>query len=141
MKAWFEPILGKKTGSGAVAAAAKVTPVTPATPSKLEAVMRAALNDLWRVCATYEAPPGPSYRRTLTLKKSWSKVGPQTQGKDLVGEVRSSGNVAPYNRLVRGAKGEQAAKMAARGWKSIDEIAADVWPQYQAQAAQVLKGG
>lgn len=56
-----------------------------------------------RALAEYPVqPPGSSYRRTNTLKRSWS-MGPVTvSGDDLQGTVRSNSNIAPYNRDVQG---------------------------------------
>ncbi len=66
------------------------------------------------------------YRRTGTLKRSWSaKV---EAGSDKVaGEVGSNSNIAPYNRRVQGpqegARGRRQEAMFRRaGWTGVDEL-------------------
>jgi hypothetical protein len=141
--------------------------------AKLAAVerrMRALGNDLQRKCATYEAPSSlevtgtkvvtrtsaktgrqyqakvqayTGYRRTNTLKRSWSKQGPTWARGGLYVVVLSSGKIAPYNVFVRGrkrgAKGQRQAKaMAARGWKSIDAIMDEEWPAAKRDFKRIL---
>ena len=102
-----------------------------AMPGRLNRAMRAAMDDstalLLRDMATYPArqsrKPNPGqfvserqrrfvmasirdgrikmpYKRTNTLKRSWQRriIG---EGNGIVGEVLSSGNMAPYNRLLQ----------------------------------------
>jgi hypothetical protein len=104
----------------------------------LERQMRSLTADLQRRCANYEAPPSPArYKRTNTLKKSWSRKTYYKAGM-LVGEVMSSGQVAPYNVYVRGEEGQQAKAMAARGWQSVDEIMDDEWPKAEAKFSKII---
>ena len=159
-KAWFEPIVPKKP----------VIPKslsTGAAKPTLTGVMRSLLNEYHRVAATYEVPPGKitrskakhgmttksgqklkagrtvtkGYVRTLTLKKSWSKRGPIQRGDAITGEVMSSGKIAPYNKLVRGLKKDQAKIHAAHGWKSVEDITKEVAPPYLEKAKKVIQGG
>ena len=98
-------------------------------------------NDLLADAQGYEAPPSESYRRTGTLGKSWSKRGPRLIGSYLVVEVASSGQIAPYNRYVRGFKlrePRQATRMAERGWQSIDTILNRHWPQAKADLEKII---
>jgi hypothetical protein len=86
------------------------------------------------------------YRRTNTLKRSWSnKIGWGLVSRALVGEIRSSGNIAPYNKYVRGpikgAKGKrQAAHMARRGWLSVETIRDEEWPKAERDFRRILAG-
>ena len=74
-------------------------------PQRIDRALRAAMEDstvlLLREQQTY--PPqraGSTYKRTNTLRRSWSRRIRQ-EGSELVGEVGSSGNTAPYNRYVQ----------------------------------------
>lgn len=60
---------------------------------------------------------GSHYKRTGTLRRSWSRTVTGT-GTDVVGRVSSSGNIAPYNREVQ----DQA-------WQA--RIHQDLWPTAQ----------
>ena len=111
-----------------------------ATRARLQQRLSRWANDTLAVCQAYEAPPSESYVRTGTLGKSWSKRV-NWQGADLVAEVKSSGQVAPYNKYVRGPKlgpKKQAARMAARGWKSVSDIAEQTWPAAEADLQRIL---
>ncbi len=56
-----------------------------------------------RALAEYPTkPPGSTYRRTNTLKRSWSMAPVTISGNNLQGAVRSNSNIAPYNRDVQG---------------------------------------
>ena len=75
-------------------------------PQRIDRALRAAMTDsltlLHREQQTY--PPqrtGSKYKRTDTLKNSWSIVGPRREGTAIVGEVGSSGQTAPYNVYVQ----------------------------------------
>lgn len=74
-------------------------------PGRINRALRAAMDDstvlLLRELQTY--PPqrtGSTYRRTNTLRRSWSRRI-YRDGSGIVGEVGSSGNTAPYNRYVQ----------------------------------------
>ncbi len=74
-------------------------------PGRINRALRAAMDDstvlLLRELQTY--PPqatGSTYKRTGTLRRSWMRRVTQ-EGSAIVGEVVSSGNMAPYNRLVQ----------------------------------------
>ena len=74
-------------------------------PQRIDRALRAGMEDstvlLLREQQTY--PPqrtGSTYRRTNTLRRSWSRRIRQ-EGSGIVGEVGSSGNTAPYNRYVQ----------------------------------------
>lgn len=74
-------------------------------PQRIDRALRAAMEDstvlLLREQQTYPpAPAGSTYKRTNTLRRSWSRRIRQ-EGSELVGEVGSSGNTAPYNRYVQ----------------------------------------
>lgn len=105
--------------------------------------MRTLTADLQREAMTYEAPPSASYVRTLALKKSWSRKT-KMEGGSLLGEVYSSGNVAPYNVYVRGPQigppggMRQARAMGRRGWRSVTEIWAEYWPAASADFRRII---
>lgn len=62
------------------------------------------------------------YRRTGTLKRSWSfKV--ETTASAVIGTVGSNSGVAPYNRDVQGPGTEQKAMFRVRGgWQNVDDL-------------------
>ena len=74
-------------------------------PQRIDRALRAAMKDstalLLREQQTY--PPqrtGSTYKRTNTLRRSWSRRI-RREGSELVGEVGSNENMAPYNRYVQ----------------------------------------
>lgn len=87
-------------------------------PYRINRAMRAAMEDstvlLLREMQTYPPQrPGSSYRRTNMLKSSWFRRIRGT-GNETVGEVVSSGNTAPYNRVVQDA--ERQARVHRGRW-------------------------
>lgn len=85
-------------------------------------LMRDVTADGQRLIATY--PPQrlrkTRYRRTGTLKRSWSRKI-RRRGNDLTGEVGSNSNIAPYNRYVQGQRPVKIFRRA--GWKNVDDLA------------------
>lgn len=119
--------------------------VPPGIRKRLELEMRTLAADLWRICENYETPPPDPrvYVRTNTLKRSWSRK--VEVGRDLVGTVQSSGQIAPYNVYVRGpVKGRkhkrQAAHMRARGWLSVTDIMDVRWPKSRERFRRIMHG-
>lgn len=130
-----------------------------------DARMRRLVNDLQRACANYEVPSETSrisfiqrvrskksgrlikrrgkrilgYKRTGTLKKSWShRVGWSILAGTLVGEVRSSGNVAPYNKYVRDPL-KQTRVMKQLGWRTTTDIMEEYWPPAERAFERILR--
>ena len=117
-----------------------------AAPDRVDRAMRAGMTDatvyVLRQMRIY--PPqrvGSAYKRTNTLKGSWTRrlVG---TGAELTGYVTSNGNVAPYNRLVqdrtrqarvhRGRWTNTAQDVAERSTRPINEM-------FQARIAAALR--
>jgi hypothetical protein len=78
-------------------------------PRQIAQANRAAIYDITSLIArdlkTYPAqrpPANPNrpYRRTRTLGRSWQK-NVEARGANVIGRVRSSGQIAPYNRWVQ----------------------------------------
>jgi len=61
------------------------------------------------------------YRRTGTLKKSWSSEV-HTGGDRIEGIVGSNSNIAPYNRDVQGSTGDRNPMFNNAGWNGIPEL-------------------
>lgn len=65
------------------------------------------------------------YRRTGTLKRSWSKRV-TAAGTKLEGVVGSNSNIAPYNVVVQGSRkgtGRRQGRIFRRaGWRGVDEL-------------------
>src|SRR5574343_120307 len=103
-------------------------------PTRINRAMRAAMEDatvlIHRQMRTY--PPKPSgsrYDRTMTLQASWLRRI-SGQGNEIVGEVVSSGNTAPYNRLVQDAD-RQAAVHRGRWTNTAQEVQRRTTPTIQ----------
>ena len=103
-------------------------------PVRINRAMRAAMEDatvlIHRQMRTY--PPKPSgsrYDRTMTLQASWLRRI-SGQGNEIVGEVVSSGNTAPYNRLVQDAD-RQAAVHRGRWTNTAQEVQRRTTPTIQ----------
>jgi len=71
-------------------------------------------------------PPQPAdshYRRTGTLKDSWS-FGVKSGNSKIEGEIGSNSNIAPYNADVQGD--DQEALFKRIGWKNVDDLQSKV---------------
>jgi hypothetical protein len=104
-------------------------------PVRINRAMRAAMEDatvlIHRQMQTY--PPqraGSTYKRTNTLRASWFRPPISGQGNEIVGEVVSSGNTAPYNRLVQDAD-RQAAVHRGRWTNTAQEVQRRTTPTIQ----------
>ena len=103
-------------------------------PVRINRAMRAAMEDatvlIHRQMQTY--PPqraGSTYKRTNTLRASWFRRI-SGQGNEITGEVVSSGNTAPYNRLVQDAD-RQAAVHRGRWTNTAQEVQRRTAPTIQ----------
>ncbi|KKL81873.1 hypothetical protein LCGC14_1990400 [marine sediment metagenome] len=93
----------------------------------LTRMMRRAVTEGQRHIAKY--PPQrlrkSGYRRTGTLKRSWSKRV-TASGSKLEGIVGSNSNIAPYNVVVQGTRkgtGRRQGRIFRRaGWRGVDEL-------------------
>lgn len=84
--------------------------------------MRNVVSEGQRKIAEYPPKKGAStYRRTGTLKRSWSSQVKSGGGR-IEGVVGSNSNVAPYNVIVQGVKGKQSWFFAKRGWMSASKL-------------------
>jgi len=95
-------------------------------PGRMTRAMRAAAEDstalLLRVVREY--PPksnSQTYKRTGTLGRSWSR-SVQGSGLEVIGRVTSSGNIAPYNRLVQDRT--MQARVHRGRWQTAQGVAA-----------------
>jgi hypothetical protein len=96
-------------------------------PQRVIRALRAAMDDstvlLLREMQTYPPQrPGSTYDRTDTLKRSWHRPPVRALSRGLVGEVVSSGNMAPYNRQVQDQT-RQAAVHRGRWTNTAQEVA------------------
>jgi hypothetical protein len=104
-------------------------------PVRINRAMRAAMEDatvlIHRQMQTY--PPqraGSTYKRTNTLRASWFRPPISGQGNEIVGEVVSSGNTAPYNRLVQDQT-QQASIHRGRWSNTVQEVQRRTTPTIQ----------
>ena len=103
-------------------------------PIRINRAMRAAMEDatvlIHRQMQTY--PPqraGSTYKRTNTLRASWFRRI-SGQGNEITGEVVSSGNTAPYNRLVQDQT-QQASIHRGRWSNTVQEVQRRTTPTIQ----------
>ncbi len=102
----------------------KTTPLQTAQLSReLKAVMVSTTADGQRFIAKYPAQTlrKSGYRRTGTLKRSWSTKVTSTKTK-ITGVVGSNDNIAPYNKFVQGNRGQQARLFRGTAWRNIDDL-------------------
>jgi hypothetical protein len=109
----------------------KLEPIVPknliADKNKIIAALYLAVQDTvsegQRFIAKY--PPQTltttGYRRTGTLKKSWSSEV-HMGGNKIEGIVGSNSNIAPYNRDVQGSTGDRNPMFNNAGWPGIPEL-------------------
>lgn len=72
-----------------------------------------------RFMSTYPPIRDSSYRRTGTLRRSWS-FSMRTGGGRIEGEIGSNSNIAPYNREVQGK--EQTDLFWGKGWHNVTQL-------------------
>lgn len=80
------------------------------------------------------------YRRTGTLKRSWS-YSVTSQASDLVIEISSNGGMAPYGPYVQGPEGTQRVLFRGAGWRNIDDVIEKLHPALLEGIARIIKGG
>ena len=104
-------------------------------PVRINRAMRAAMEDatvlIHRQMQTY--PPqraGSTYKRTNTLRASWFRPPISGQGNEITGEVVSSGNTSPYNRLVQDQT-QQASIHRGRWSNTVQEVQRRTTPTIQ----------
>ncbi len=88
---------------------------------QLKAVMVSVTADGQRFIAKYPAQTlrKSNYRRTGTLKRSWSSKVTATKTK-ITGVVGSNDNIAPYNKFVQGSP--QSKLFRTTAWRNIDDL-------------------
>ena len=69
------------------------------------------------------------YKRTGTLGRSWS-FGVRVRPGQIEGDVGSNANIAPYNRRVQGARGQQDPMFRRAGWRNVDDLIKFVRPHF-----------
>jgi len=79
---------------------------------------------------------GPRYRRTGTLRRSWSSDVESGMNR-IVGVVGSNANIAPYNRRVQGK--EQTPVFAAYGWPDVFDLKKSVEKQLPPRLRRAVK--
>jgi hypothetical protein len=87
----------------------------------IQSAMVSVTADGQRFIAKYPAQTlrKSGYRRTGTLKRSWSsKVTASTD--KITGIIGSNKNIAPYNKAVQGSP--QSKLFAASTWRNIDDL-------------------
>ncbi len=82
----------------------EVTEMLSRAPRQIAQASRAAVSDILAILArdlkTYPPQRPTRYRRSHTLERSWQK-NVEARGANVIGRVRSSGQIAPYNRWVQ----------------------------------------
>lgn len=89
----------------------------------LKAAMTSTTANGQRFIARYPAQrlTKSNYRRTGTLKRSWSSTV-QVSGSRMVGVVGSNSNIAPYNKFVQGTPKQVVKIFPQAGWKGVDDL-------------------
>ena len=62
-----------------------------------------------------------NYRRTNTLKRSWSS-SVSVSSRQIIGIVGSNSNIAPYNKFVQGSPKDVVKMFPQAGWKGVDDL-------------------
>lgn len=93
-------------------------------PERIEWAMRAAMNDstslLLRDMRDYPTQvPGTEYKRTDTLKGSWTREITGS-GLNITGRVGSNANEAPYNRYVQ--DDTLQARVHQGRWQTVQSV-------------------
>ena len=72
-----------------------------------------------RFMSVYPTKSGSNYKRTGTLRKSWSFVI-KTGGRLIEGIIGSNSNIAPYNEEVQGVNQDEI--FATLGWRNVNDL-------------------
>ncbi len=72
-----------------------------------------------RFMSKYPPKLNPNWRRTGTLRRSWS-FSVKSGGNRIEGEIKSAHNIAPYNERVQGI--EQMEPWQSIGWRNVDDL-------------------
>ncbi len=78
------------------------------------------------------------YRRTGTLKRSWSSKVTATKTQ-ITGVVGSNDNIAPYNKFVQGKKGQQAKLFRSTAWRNIDDLRKNMENDFRKRAEDIAE--
>lgn len=120
----------------------KITAVDTADVVKL--LRNYAARTVRRMGADYEkVTPSPRYRRTGTLGRGWTFVGPRKKGNDLAVEVGNNVEYAGYAQGftpdVGGDSDEhQTRVMSQRGWAPVNEVAREEWDRIGQELEDML---
>ncbi len=90
---------------------------------ELKAAMTSTTANGQRFIARYPAQrlTKSNYRRTGTLKRSWSS-NVNVSSRRIVGVVGSNSNIAPYNKFVQGTPKDVVKMFPQAGWKGVDDL-------------------
>ena len=130
----------------------KITPIRPvgaqvdgnAIRRDLVGMVRRTGADGKRFMAKYPAQrlTASGYRRTGTLKRSWSNQTRATLSR-IEGVVGSNSNIAPYNRFVQGPESgsgpRQVAIFASAGWQGVDDLAEMLQDRVEREANDIIE--
>lgn len=106
---------------------ARVRAMLALAPGRIQIAMNRAMTDatvlLLRRMKEYPPPrPNQQYKRTNTLKRSWSREV-VWRGADVTGRVGSNSDMAPYNREVQDA--EVQGPLFRGRWQTVQSVARD----------------
>ena len=106
---------------------ARVRAMLALAPGRIQIAMNRAMTDatvlLLRRMKEYPPPrPNQQYKRTNTLKRSWSREV-VWQGGDVTGRVGSNSDMAPYNREVQDS--EVQGPLFRGRWQTVQSVVMD----------------
>ena len=78
------------------------------------------------------------YRRTGTLKRSWSSEV-NVSSRRITGIVGSNSNIAPYNKFVQGLPQNVDKIFPQAGWKGVDDLAKVMENEVEKQIDAILE--
>lgn len=78
------------------------------------------------------------YRRTGTLKRSWSS-NVNVSSRRIVGVVGSNSNIAPYNKFVQGLPKDVVKIFPQAGWKGVDDLEQLLQNEFDKEVDRILE--
>ena len=110
-------------------------------PGVVGVALRGAVEDgttyvLYKIRRYPPQRPGSSYRRTNTLKRSWSRRI-EGRGLEIRGIVASNGNMAPYNRTVQDR--DRQARIHRGRWQTAQSVSEATQPVVQRMVMNRLR--
>lgn len=88
----------------------------------------------------YPSKTSPNYRRTGEYGRRWTKSGPSVKGNDLVAEVGTNLEYAPFVGGFTSQPPLQTRVAQRYGWPSVETVADEEWKKGRDELIDAIQG-